>query len=86
MKDDDKDRQSEWSADEGSSASTGEDFNPSDAPEPSAPAEPSVKRSIPIGRPVSDNEYRRLKERATKDHAPSGGQAQEDAAHRKRDG
>lgn len=86
MKEEDKGHRSDWSADEGSSESAGKDFNPSDAPDKSAPAEPSVKRSVPIGRPVSEDEYRRLKERATKDPAPSGGHAQEDSSHRKRDG
>jgi hypothetical protein len=86
MNEEKKDHQSDWSADKGSSESAGKDFDPSDASEKSAPAEPSVKRSVPIGRPVSDDEYRRLKERATKDQAPSGGHAQEDPSHRKRDG
>ncbi len=84
MKEEDKDYQSSCSADE--SSSTGEEFNPSDMPESSDPSEPSKTRSVPIGRPVSDEEYRKMKERAAKDNPPSGGHKQEDPSHRKRDG
>jgi hypothetical protein len=86
MKDEEKDHQSSWSADESSSTGTGEDFNPADLPEESAPAEPSTTRAVPIGRPVSDEEYREMKERAAKDKPPSGEHKQEDPSHRKRDG
>lgn len=86
MKEEDKDHQSSCSADESSSASTGKEFNPSDMPESSEPSEPSKKRAVPIGRPVRDEDYRKMKERAAKDKPPSGGHKQEDPSHRKRDG
>jgi hypothetical protein len=85
MKDEEKDHQSSWAADESSSADTGEEFNPSDAPEEIPPAKPSVTRSVPIGRPVSDEEYREQKERAAKRNPPSGGHKQEDPSHPKPD-
>lgn len=87
MKEEDKDHQPGCAADEGASTESGADFNPSDAPAADAPAEErSTTRAVPIGRPVSDKEYREMKERARKDNAPSGGHTQEDPAHRKRDG
>jgi hypothetical protein len=86
LKEQDKDYQSSSSADESSSTSTGEEFNPSDMPESSDPSEPSKTHAVPIGRPVSDEEYRKMKERAAKDNPPSGGHTQEDPSHRERDG
>jgi hypothetical protein len=84
MKEEDEDHQSSCSA-EGNS-SRGAEYNPSDSPDDDSPAEPSATRAVPIGRPVSDEEYRKMKERATKDQPPSGGHTQEDPSHRKRDG
>ena len=87
MKEEDKDHQSSSSAVEHSSTGAGEEFNPSDAPDDDATAEPSATRAVPIGRPVSDQEYRKMKERAAKDKTPSYGHAQEDPSQRKkRDG
>ena len=84
MKEEDKDYQSSCSADESSPA--GEEFSPSDMPESNDSSEPSKKHEVPIGRPVSDEEYRKMKERAAKDNPPSGGHTQEDPSHRKHDG
>ena len=86
MKEEDKDYQSSCSADESSATGAGEEFNPADSPDDNSPAEPSKTRAVPIGRPVSDEEYREMKERAAKDKPPSGGHKQEDPSHRKRDG
>lgn len=84
MKEEDTDHHSSCSAEGRSSA--GEEFNPAESPDDNSPAEPSHKRSVPIGRPVSEEAYRKMKEKATKDKPPSGGHTQEDPSHRKHDG
>jgi hypothetical protein len=86
MKEEDTDHQSSCSAEGRSSTGAGEEFNPSESPDDNSPAEPSHKRAVPIGRPVSEEAYRKMKERATKDKPPSGGHTQEDPSHRKHDG
>ena len=86
MKEEDEDHQPSCSAEGDSSTGAGKEYNPLDSPDDNSPAEPSATRAVPIGRPVSDEEYRKMKERATKDQPPSGGHTQEDPAHRKHDG
>ena len=86
MKEEDKDHQSSPCAGGRSSAGAGKEFNPSDAPDDDdSKAEPSTTRAVPIGRPVSDEEYSEMKEKAAKDKTPSSEHAQEDPAQRKRD-
>ena len=73
----------------GGTAPAGKPFNPSDLDEDKgASAEPSgPDKAVPIGRPISDEEYSRQKRRARDDDRPSGKRhGQEDPSHRKRDG
>lgn len=86
MNEEDKDQQSSCSAVGRSSTGAGKEYNPKDSPDDDSMAEPSTTRAVPIGRPVSDEEYRKMKERAAKDKTPSSGHAQEDPSQRKRDG
>jgi hypothetical protein len=76
------------SAGESGTAPAGKEFNPSDLDEEAAaPAEPSEPtKAVPIGRPISEAEYDRRKERARDVDLPAGvPDAQEDPAHRERD-
>lgn len=79
----DEDEQSPYA---GGAAGAGEAFSPSDiSDEEGAPAQPSRPvTAVPIGRPVSDAEYSRLKHRAGTQDAPSGAPSQEDPSRRKR--
>ena len=83
----DKEAHTDSHAGESGTASEGKDFNPSDLDE-DAPAESSrPNEAVPIGRPISEAEYSRLKQRARDEDLPSaGGHAQEDPSHRERDG
>lgn len=70
-------------------APAGKPFNPSDLDEDQgASAEPTrPAKAVPIGRPISEDEYSRRKERAREDDRPSGERhEQHDPSHRKRDG
>lgn len=89
MKKEERDESETCSAGAGRGESAGESFSPSDledekhgaADEPARPA-----ASVPIGRPVSEAEYGRLKERAERETRPStGGSAHEDSSGRKPD-
>ena len=76
------------SAGERGTAPAGKPFNPSDLDEEaSSPAEPSEPtKAVPIGRPISDAEYDRRKERARDVDLPADpAGAQHDPAHRDRD-
>lgn len=73
---------------QGGTAPAGKDFDPSDlGEEAAAPEETSEPtKAVPIGRPVSDAEYARLKRRARDVDLPAGGgRAQEDSAGREGD-
>lgn len=77
------------SAGECGTAPAGKEFDPSahDQGEaaPAVPSEPT--KAVPIGRPISEAEYSRRKERARDEDLPAGGpQGQQDPAHRDRDG
>ena len=88
MKEDDDD-QPTCSAGEGGTAPAGKDFNPSDLDQDAgAKSEtPEPTREVPIGRPVSEADYSRLKRRARDEDLPAGKRhAQEDPAHHERDG
>ena len=85
----DEDEQPTSSAGQCGTAPAGKPFNPSDQDEDAgAPAESSgPTKAVPIGRPISEAEYSRLKQRARDEDLPAGGRhAQEDPAHRTRDG
>ena len=76
-------------AGEGAAAPAGKPFSPYDLDEDrGASAETSrPDKAVPIGRPMSAEEYSRQKERARNEDRPSGGRhEQEDPSHRKRDG
>ncbi len=66
----------------GRSADTGKSFDPLDLPEDAPMALPRP-RAIPIGQPISQQEYKKLKEKAKKSNPLSRGNAQEDSAARK---
>lgn len=70
--------QSGWNACEGSSEESGKSVNPKDLPEHDSPATPTKYREVPIGRPITDEQYRKMKEAAEKDKPLSGGKAQVD--------
>lgn len=81
----DEDDQPTCSAGAGGVASAGKAFNPSDQDEDaSAPADTSgPPKAVPVGRPISEAEYSRRKERARDEGPPAGGRhAQEDPARR----
>ena len=85
----DEDDQTTCSTGAGGTASAGKPYNPSDENEgASAPSGTSgPPQAAPIGRPVSEEEYSRRKERARDEDPPGGGRhAQEDPARRGRDG
>jgi hypothetical protein len=84
-----EDDQPTSSAAEIGTAPSGKDFNPSDMDEgEAAPAESSEPtKAVPIGRPISEAEYGRRKERARDEDLPPGvPDAQQDPARRGRDG
>ncbi|MGH9766232.1 MAG: hypothetical protein ACREAB_02255 [Blastocatellia bacterium] len=73
--------QSSLGPQQGAPAEAGKHIEPSDIPLEEAPDEGSDKRDkkdIPIGRPISDEEYQKLKEEAEKANPPPAGSAQED--------
>lgn len=77
------------SAGQGGASPAGKEFNPSEADESAAgPAESSgPSKAVHIGRPISEAEYSRRKEQARDVDLPEGWRdAQEDPAHRERDG
>jgi hypothetical protein len=77
------------SAGECGSAPAGKDFNPSAHEQgEAAPALPSVpNEAVPIGRPISEAEYGRRKERAQDEDLPAGvPPGQQDPAHHGGDG
>ncbi|MDQ3803747.1 MAG: hypothetical protein M3416_07975 [Acidobacteriota bacterium] len=85
----DRDEQPDFVTGGGGSAPAGKDFNPSDLSDDEAAAaeRPSRAEAVPIGRPVTDEQYRRMKERAeSNDSPPDGSHAQEDPAHREHNG
>lgn len=87
MKEEDPDEQDSYAA--GGGGAVGRGFSPSDLEEEDAPpaAPPGPPKAVPIGRPISDAEYTRGKQRARDDDRPSGGRyAQEDPSPRKPDG
>lgn len=63
-------------AGEGASAGAGTELDPFTADDPSPSA--ALPRSVPQGLPVSDTEFRALKERARTLQNPKGSVAQED--------
>jgi hypothetical protein len=84
-----EDEQPTSSAGESGTAPAGKDFDPSEhGQRETAPALPSVpSEAVPIGRPISEAEYGRRKERAIDEDLPAGEpQGQQDPAHRERDG
>lgn len=88
MKEDEEDDQPICSSGAGGTAPAGKIFHPSDPTEDAAaPADTSgPTKAVPIGRPISEAEYSRRKERAADDEPPPGGRpAQEDPAHHERD-
>ena len=85
----DEDEQPTCSAGAGGTASAGKPYNPSrqdeDATAPSDTSGPA--KPVPVGRPISEDEYSRRKERARDEDPPDGGRsAQEDPARREHDG
>lgn len=75
-------------AGQGGTSPAGKDFDPSNLDETaSAPADASEPtKAVPIGRPVSEAEYSRLKQRARDVDLPAGGRhAHEDSAGREGD-
>ena len=77
-----KEDQAGLPAGRGESANAGESFNPTELKEEKSLPDKSERRSVPIGRSVSEAEYDRLKKRAERGTAPSVGHAQEDPSHR----
>ena len=71
-------------AHKGDSEQAGREVNPSDLTDEAQPGVPAETRHIPIGLPISQEEYDRLKERAKSDHALPKGKAQQDPAPRRR--
>ena len=85
----DEDEQPNCSTGAGGTASEGKPYNPSaqdeDAGAPSDTSGPTT--AVPIGRPMSEDEYSRRKERARDEDLPADGRhSQEDPARRERDG
>ena len=78
MKNHENANQSGWTACEGVSEESGKTVNPKDLPEDDTPANPTTYREVPIGKPVSDEQYRKMKEAAEKGKPPSGGKSQVD--------
>jgi hypothetical protein len=67
------------------SSEPGQDMNPRELVSDDVVQGSAAPQTIPIGIPISAQEYRRLKERAGKTKSKSGGDAQEDpdAQHQK---
>lgn len=70
--------QSSLGPQQGSPAEAGKSIQPPDMPLEDAPAEEPGLKDIPIGRPLSDEEYQKLKEAVEKTNLPPTGNAQED--------
>lgn len=62
----------------GTPSEEGKALDPSNLPSDEPPADEPDSRAIPIGRPVSPEEYRRLKAEAEKTNKPPASSAQED--------
>ena len=73
-------------ASKGSSSERGRSIDPGKLPTKEQPADRSGGGRVPIGCPVSPEEYKRLKDKAKRGESPSRGKAQEDPAIRRRDG
>jgi hypothetical protein len=78
MKKDEKENQSGWTACEGASEASGKSVDPKDLPEADTSTAPTTYKEVPVGRPVSDEQYKKMKEAAEKGKPPSGGKSQVD--------
>lgn len=68
-----------WEVQEGAAPVTGQEFDPAvDSADEALPL-PVELGSLPIGLPISDSEYERLKEKARSEHVPADDIAQEDS-------
>lgn len=71
-------------AHKGDAEQAGREVKPSDLTDEAKPGVPAETRHIPIGLPISQEKYDRLKERAKFDRALPKGKAQRDPASRRR--
>ena len=70
----------------GPATRAGQSFRPQDLPEAECTPTPAKPRDVPLGLPISEKEYERLKKEAEKDNRLSGGGAQQDPSARRPDG
>ena len=75
--------QETWTAAEGASPEPGESVNPSQLPEEERGSSGPVQE-VPIGRPVSPEDYRALKEQARRGKPQLAPQGQQDPSTRRR--
>ena len=62
------------------SAGPGSPMTPDDLPDEATPADRAKSKAVPIGRPVSREQFEKLKKEAEKRRPPRQGKAQEDPA------
>jgi hypothetical protein len=61
-------------------AGPGSPMTPDDLPDEATPADRAKPKAVPIGRPVSREQFEKLKKEAEKRRRPRQGKAQEDPA------
>lgn len=70
---------------QGTAPAAGASFDPKQGHEEGPPAAGAPSRSVPHGLPISESEYRKLKEEAAKTPGPRAKKAQEDSSTKNED-
>ncbi|MBD0277324.1 MAG: hypothetical protein ICV81_05090 [Flavisolibacter sp.] len=78
MKNKSRKHKSNWVVSGEGSAEAGKSMNPEQLQDDDASANQTVNKEVPIGLPVSIEEYKKMKEAAKTKTLPSGGKAQVD--------
>lgn len=80
MQEDRQANETDWTACEGFSEESGKSINPGNLPEDEPSPDPTEYKEIPIGLPISHEQYKALKEVAKKDKPPSQAKGQIDSS------